>query len=68
MVLRWSTAGILSMLFNPIFFLLTIRLMGWTPEDPLDVIFRLTIAQIISFAFSVILVLVLNTKARSPTR
>lgn len=66
-MMRWSVAGLLSLMFNPIFFLLVLRLMGMT-TDPLDIIFRLTIAQICSFIFSFFLTIALNWKARSPTR
>ena len=65
MVLKLSSAGILSLLFTPVFFLLVLRIMG-SSSDPLDTIFRLTIAQGLSLTFSVILLFVLKVKARVP--
>lgn len=65
MVLKLSSAGILSLLFTPMFFLLVLRIMG-SSSDPLDTIFRLTIAQGLSLTFSVILLFVLKLKARAP--
>ena len=65
-MLKLSSAGILSLLFTPMFFLLVLRIMGST-SDPLDMIFRLTISQAISLTFSVILLFVLKVKARTPT-
>jgi len=65
-MLKLSSAGILSLLFTPMFFLLVLRLMG-SSSDPLDTIFRLTLAQAMSLTFSVILLTVLKIKARTPT-
>jgi len=65
-MLKLSSAGILSLLFTPMFFLLVLRIMG-SSSDPLDTIFRLTIAQGLSLTFSVILLTVLKIKARTPT-
>lgn len=65
MVLKLSGVGFLSMLFLPIFFLLTIRIMG-NSNDPLAILVRLSIAQALSFAFSFVLMLYLNNKAKNP--
>jgi len=65
MVLQLTSAGILSLLFTPMFFLLVLRIMG-SSSDPLDTIFRLTIAQGVSLTFSLILLFVLKVKARVP--
>jgi hypothetical protein len=64
-MLRLSQAGILSVLFTPVFFLAVLRVMGFT-TDPLDMLLRLMIAQGLSLVFSVILLFFLKVKARTP--
>lgn len=67
MVMKWSMAGILSILFTPVFYLVVLRFVGQS-ADPLDTIFWLGVAQLISFTFSLFLTIALNWKARSPYR
>lgn len=65
MVLKLSSAGILSLLFTPVFVLIAVRFMG-NSSDPLDVLWHLMVAESFSFVFSVILIAVLKFKARTP--
>jgi hypothetical protein len=64
-MLKLSQAGILNILFTPIFFLAVLRIMGFT-TDPLDMLLRLMIAEGLSLVFSIILLAVLKVKARAP--
>jgi hypothetical protein len=64
-MLKLSQAGILNIMFTPIFFLAVLRVMGFT-TDPLDMLLRLMIAEGLSLVFSVILLAVLKVKARTP--
>lgn len=64
-MLNISQAGILNILFTPVFFLAVLRVMGFT-NDPLDLLLRLMIAEGLSLVFSIILLTILKVKARTP--
>lgn len=65
-MIRWTMAGILSLLFNLPFFFVVNRFMGST-SDPYEIATQFLITQALSFTFSVVLVLFLKTQARKPT-